>query len=98
MGYSLCIVAIFGHFQNALIFQILVVFRSCFLHRTTVMFFRNVFRMFEAILFFDPNCVFCMGYSLCIVAIFCPFQNIPISVILAVFRGSFVHRITLTCL
>ena len=26
MGYSLCIVAIFGHFQNALIFRILAVF------------------------------------------------------------------------
>ena len=37
MGYSLCIVAIFGHFQNALIFRILAVFSSCFLHRTTVM-------------------------------------------------------------
>ena len=37
MGYSLCIVAIFGHFQNALIFRILAVFSSRFLHRTTVM-------------------------------------------------------------
>ena len=35
MGYSLCIVAIFGHFQNALIFRILAVFSSRFLHRTT---------------------------------------------------------------
>ena len=26
--YSLCIVAIFGHFQNALIFRILAVFRA----------------------------------------------------------------------
>ena len=37
MGYSLCIVAIFGHFQNALIFRILAVFSSRFLHRTAVM-------------------------------------------------------------
>ena len=37
MGYSLCIVAIFGHFQNALIFRILAVFQSRFLHRTTLM-------------------------------------------------------------
>ena len=37
MGYSLCIVAIFGHFQNALIFRILAVFWSRFLHRTTLM-------------------------------------------------------------
>ena len=33
MGYSLCVVAIFGHFQNALIFRILAVFFSRFLHR-----------------------------------------------------------------
>ena len=37
MGYSLCIVAIFGHFQNALTFRILAFFSSRFLHRTTVM-------------------------------------------------------------
>ena len=33
---NLCIVAIFGHFQNALVFRILVVFRGRFLHRTTL--------------------------------------------------------------
>ena len=37
MGYSLCIVAIFGHFQIALIFGILAVSLSRFLHRTTLM-------------------------------------------------------------
>ena len=44
--YSLCLVAIFGHFQNALIFPILAVFSSLFLHRTTAMCCRNVFSMF----------------------------------------------------
>ena len=33
MGYSLCMMA---DFQNALIFRIFVVFRSGFLHRTTL--------------------------------------------------------------
>ena len=37
MGYSLCNVAIFGHFQNARISLILVVFWSCFLRKTTPM-------------------------------------------------------------
>ena len=37
MGYSLCIVAIFGHFENVLIFQMLAVFKSPDLHRTTLM-------------------------------------------------------------
>ena len=37
MGYSLWIVAIFGHFQNALIFRILAGFGSRFLHKTTLM-------------------------------------------------------------
>ena len=36
MGYSLCIVAIFSNFQNALIFPILAVFSSRFLHRKTL--------------------------------------------------------------
>ena len=40
------IVAIFGHFQNALIFRILAGFGSRFLHKTTLMCLRNVFRMF----------------------------------------------------
>ena len=30
MRYSLCIVGIFGHFENALIFEILPVFKSRF--------------------------------------------------------------------
>ena len=85
MGYSLCIVGIFGHFQNALIFGILGVFWSCFMHRTTLMCLQKGFSYFEAILFFDPKLVFCMGYSLCIVAIFGHFQNALIFRILAVF-------------
>ena len=47
--YSLCLVAIFGHFQNAVISPILAVFSSHFLHRTTAMCCRNVFSMFLCI-------------------------------------------------
>ena len=36
MGYSFCIVAIFGHFENALILQILAVFKSQLFDRTTL--------------------------------------------------------------
>ena len=36
-GYSLCSAAIFGHFQNALIFRILAVFLCGFLQRTALM-------------------------------------------------------------
>ena len=36
---------------------------------------RVVFRMFLAILMFDPNSPFCKGYSLYMVAIFATFQN-----------------------
>ena len=49
---SLCLVAIFGHFQNALIFRILAVFSSRFLHRTTAKCCRNVFSMFLCIFTF----------------------------------------------
>ena len=54
-GYSLWLVAIFGSFQNALIFRILGVFWSRFLHRTTAMCCRNVFSMFFCILNFWPK-------------------------------------------
>ena len=47
--YSLCLVAIFGKFQNALIFRILAIFSSRFLHRTTAMCCRKVFSMFLCI-------------------------------------------------
>ena len=53
--YSLCLVAIFGNFQNALIFRILAVFWSRFLHRTTAMCCRNVFSMFLCIFNFWPK-------------------------------------------
>ena len=37
MGYRICNVAIFGHFQNAIIFQILALFKSHLFHRRTLM-------------------------------------------------------------
>ena len=50
-GYSLCILAIFANFQNGLIFPVLAVFWSRFLHNTTVMCFyssfSHVFRIFN---------------------------------------------------
>ena len=87
--YSLCLVAIFGHFQNALIFPILAVFWSGFLHRTTAMCCRNVFSMFLCIFIFDQKWRFCKVYSLCLVAIFVHFQNALIFPILAVFGSPF---------
>ena len=47
--YSLCLVAILGHFQNAVIFPILAVFSSRVLYRNTEMCCRNVFSMFLCI-------------------------------------------------
>ena len=43
--YTLCLVAIFATFQSPLIFRVLAVFSSRFLHRTTAMSCRNVFSM-----------------------------------------------------
>ena len=59
--YSLCLVAIFGFFQNALIFRILCVFWSRFLHRTTAMCCRNVFSMFLCIFNFWPKVTILQG-------------------------------------
>ena len=83
MGYSLCMMA---DFQNALIFRIVGVFSSVFLHRTTQMICRRDCDIFFGILIFDPKWGFCIGYSLCMIA---DFQKSLISRILGVFRGVF---------
>ena len=46
------------------------------------MIFRMDFDMFFGILIFEPNCGFCMGYSLCMII---DFQNALISRIFRVF-------------
>ena len=53
--YSVCLLAIFGNFQNALIFPILAVFWSFFLPGTTAMCCRNVFSMSLCIFNFWPK-------------------------------------------
>ena len=64
--------------------QLLAVFSSRFLHRTTAMCCRNVFS-FYAFLIFEPKWRFCKVYSLCLVAIFGHFQNAFISPIISCF-------------
>ena len=66
----------FSIFKIVSLFKFLIVFWSRFLHRTTVNRVEESFSLF-AILAFDPNWLFCKGYSLCIVivAIFVHFQN-----------------------
>ena len=91
-GYSLCLVAICAHFQNPLISRILAVFRSVFCTEQLLCDSSVVFRMFLAILFFDPDSPFSKGYSLCLVAIFSHFQNPLISRILSLFQIRFMHR------
>ena len=86
---SLCLVAIFGNFQNALIFRILAVFWSRFLHRTTAMCCINVLACFYAFLIFIPKWRFWQLYSLCFVTILSNFQNALIFRILAVFWSPF---------
>ena len=58
MGYSLCIEAIFGNFQNALIFRMLAVFWSRLLHRTTLM---CLYKRFSHVL---GNFIFCPKLSI----------------------------------
>ena len=53
-GYILCVVANFVRFQNAVIFRILDVFLSGFLH-TTLMWSYNRFSHLFAIFNFRPN-------------------------------------------
>ena len=95
MGYSPCILANFGHFQNALIFRILGVFCSGFLHTTTLKWSYNHFSHLFGIFNFWPKLTICMGYSPCILANFGHFQNALIFRILGVFWSGFLHTTTL---
>ena len=93
-AYSLCIVANFDHFQKLVIFRILGVFWSRFLHRVTLI-SSVVFRMIISILIFERNSPLCKAYSLSIVANFGHFQKLVIFRILGVFWSRFLHRVTL---
>ena len=53
------------------------------------------FRTFLAFLNFDPNWVFCMDYSPCILANFGQFQHAVVFRILKVFWSGFMHTTTL---
>ena len=95
--YSLCLVAIFGHFQNALIFPILAVFRSRFCIEQLQCVVETFLACFYAFLIFDPKWRFCKVYGFCLVAILGHFQNALIFAILAVFWSRFLHRTTAMC-
>ena len=55
MGYSLCIVAIFGHFQNALILECYLSFTSHFLFYAKNVFVKQVISRNESILKMAKN-------------------------------------------
>ena len=100
MGYSLCIVAIFGDFQNAIIFRILAVFVEPFFAQNNCNVFKETFfACFRQFDFLTQTEYFAWAiYCLCIVAIFGHFQNALIFRILAVFSNRFLHRTTVMCL
>ena len=58
MGYSLCIVAIFGHFQNALVFRILAVFGAGFCIKPLYCVCRAFFCNIQNGLIFQISCFF----------------------------------------
>jgi len=96
-GHSLSLVAIFGYSPITLIFRILAVFSSSFLHRTTAMCCRKVFSIFLASFIFDPKWEFCKGYCLWLVAIFGNSKNALIFRILFFFSCWFLLRTTAMC-
>ena len=92
MGYnSLCMMA---DFQNGLISRIFSVFRSGFLHRTTLNDLYNGFWHVFCNVNVWPKWGFCMGYSLCMIA---DFKNGLISRIFTLFSSAFLHTTTLNC-
>ena len=74
---SFVMMLIFANFQNRLISRRFGVFSIVFLHRTSLTWLKNRFlHVFFLILIFDPNWLFCKGYSPCMMA---DFQNRLIS-------------------
>ena len=99
MGYSLCIVVIFGHNQNALIFRILVLFGAVFcIEQLLNAFAQKFFACFRQFYFLTQTEYFAWAINLGTVAIFGHFQNALIFRILAAFWSRFLHRTTLMCL
>ena len=98
-GYSLCVVANFGHFQNALIFWILVVFWSSFFaHNKSNVLVRWFFTPFSHFQFLTQTDHFAKAiYSLCVVANFGHFENALIFWILGVFWSRFLHTTNRKC-
>ena len=91
MGFSLCMVANFGHIKNALIFRVLGVFWSGFLHKTTLMWSYNRYLRLFGIFKFWPKLTILHGYSPCILASFGHFQNALIFRVIGVFWSDFFH-------
>ena len=86
MGYSFCIVAIFGHFQNALTFRILAFFSSCFLHTTTLMCFLETFlACFSQFYFLTQTEYFAWDIAFALWPLLAIFKMLPIFPLLAVF-------------
>ena len=97
LAWAIAFVAVFGHFQNALIFRILAVFWSRFLHKkNSNVFVEMFFACFRQFYFLTQTEYF--AWAIAFVAIFGYFQNALTFLILAVFWSGFLHRTTLMCL
>ena len=90
MGYSLCIVAIFGYFQNAFIFRILFFFSSRFCIENFNVFVETFFAYLRHFHFLTQTEYFAWAIACCVVATFGHFQNALNLRIIAFFGAVFV--------
>ena len=98
MGYSPCILANFGHFQNALIVRILYLFWSGFLHISTLMWSYNHFSRRFGIFNFLPKLIILHGLKPMHIGQFWPFSKCShFSNIRCFLERFFLHRKTLMC-
>ena len=93
----LCLVAILCNFQNGLIFPILALFLSRFLHRTTAMCCRNVFSMCCSILIFWANLTILQSLEPLLCGHFWQFSKWSHFSNISFFGGRFLHRTTAIC-
>ena len=95
MGFSPCILANFGHFQNALIFRILGVFRSGFLHPTTLMWWYIHFSHLFGIFNFLAKLIILHGLQPMHIGQFWPFSKCSHFLNIRCFSERFLHPTTL---
>ena len=99
MGYSLCVVAIFGHYQNPLIFRILAGFlEPFFAQNNSNMFVETFFTCFRQFYFLTQTEYFAWAIAFALWPFLAILKMLSLFVYYLFFGAVFLRRTTLLCL